>query len=228
MTRCVVSVHVPKTGGSSLRHQLVAAYGADKVLLDYADGPLNPVTPINLDPNCYAFDPIRSIHPHEVVHGHFHPKKYACLDNCFRVTFLRHPVDNLISIWKFWSAHDRGHFPSALFQYFKDRRLSVVQTAALPALRWLYTRTYFGDYDMGAFDFIGDYAAYDADLTALGGKLGVEFRLDVRLNVTAELMGKAEGTVDDAAACDAVQRAALADLLRDDIAFYDRYRGQRR
>lgn len=42
MARCVVSVHVPKTGGSSLRHQLVAAHGVDKVLLDYADSPLTP------------------------------------------------------------------------------------------------------------------------------------------------------------------------------------------
>lgn len=224
----IVSVHVPKTGGSSLRHHLVAAFGAEQVLFDYADGPLDPVTPINLDPNCYDAEPARSIQPYRVVHGHFHPKKYAQLDDCFRFAFLRHPVDNLISIWKFWSTHDRDFSSSALFQYFKDRQLGLMQTASLPALRWLYTRTYFGDYDMRSFDFIGDYASYDADLLELGEHLGVRFRLGVRVNVTADLMRKSHASLVGDPACDDAQRAVLEHVLRDDLAFYQRFRRWRR
>ena len=46
----VISVHVPKCAGVSLRHVFESAYGDDAVLLDYGDRPADPTSPMNLDP----------------------------------------------------------------------------------------------------------------------------------------------------------------------------------
>lgn len=56
----------------------------------------------------------------------------------------------------------------------------------LPKIIYLYTRSYFFDFDMKYFDFIGDYAKYDEELVRLGKCLGVTFDLNVRVNITKD------------------------------------------
>ena len=141
----IISVHIPKVAGTSFLHQLKEIFGEQHVLLDYNDDPVYLQSIVNIDPNCYEFDPIKTISPYKVVHGHFQPKKYENLRNAFRLTFLRHPIDNIASIYFFWMAHDRNCWDSPIFHYCKDRNLTLLQFAALPKLRYLYTRTYFGD-----------------------------------------------------------------------------------
>jgi len=226
MKQTVISVHTPKVAGTSFLHQLKELYGEHQLLLDYNDDPSNPLSTINIDPNFYDVFPIKTIAPHKIVHGHFHPLKYANVNNAFRITFLRHPIDNIKSIYDFWTVHDKDFWDHPIFKYFKDENLSLIRFAMIPKIRYLYTQTYFGNFDMTQFDFIGDYAQYDQELLRLGKCLGLIFDLRVRQNTTAEYFKNApdyelgKSTISDA------ERAELAQILKNDIDFYTTNKGR--
>ena len=155
----LLSVHFPKAAGTSFLRTLRGAYGETAVYHDFTDDPANPCCQFNLDPEgCFRKakkmvyeDTIR------VIHGHFHPSKYAHFSAAKHITFLRHPLNNLLSIYFFWKTLSGGH---ALFQYAHANDLDILEFAHLPALRYLLSRTFFGNVDLKAFDFIGTMENY--------------------------------------------------------------------
>jgi len=215
----IVSVHTPKVAGTSFLRQLQTVFHEANVLLDYGDDPADISSRLNVDPESYRIYPITSIAPYRVVHGHFHPIKYDALGDTFRLTFLRHPVDNVMSIFRFWSASPSGMWDSPLFRYFKENALTVERLAMLPIIRFLYARTYFGGYDMSRFDFIGDYSKYSNELLRLGDLLSVKFDTSLRLNVTQKLQ-----SVDLLASPKTC--SVLTDILIEDIKFYEQHVGK--
>jgi len=215
----IVSVHTPKVAGSSFLHQLRSIFGDSDLLLDYSDDPADHRSRGSLDPDSYCLNPITTIAPYRVVHGHFHPKKYDALGEALRLTFLRHPINNVISIYRFWRAHPPEIWNTPLYRYFKENDLSIQRLAMLPTIRFLYSKTYFGEFDMDCFDFIGDYRDYTHELQRLGSLLEVEFDLGVRLNITQEI-------ADDDPRFNQSDIAALSNILADDISFYERYAGK--
>lgn len=92
----------------------------------------------------------------------------------------------------------------------------------LPKIRNLYSQVYFGDFDMDRFNFIGDYQNYDKELRRLGGLLGVEFDLNVRLNVTQEYAGEGGTSLDVGE--ESIE--SLSSILEKDIRFYECYVGK--
>ena len=215
----IISVHTPKTAGTTFLQNLFVVFGESNVLLDYGDDPANPSSRWCLDPYSLILDPVTTVAPYKVIHGHFHPSKYNSIEQAFRITFLRHPVDNLISIFRFWSLSPPEISKSSLFSYFKDNKLSVQRFAMLPAIRFLYSRTYFGGFDMSQFDFIGDYKDYSMELLRLGGILGVDFNPKLRLNVTSEIQ-------NDNSHLSIGDLGELFKILAEDIAFYERHAGK--
>lgn len=215
----VISVHTPKVAGTSFIKQLQTAFGDDFLLLDYSEDPADVRSRRNIDPESYRLEFIKDISPFRVVHGHFHISKYDGLSDAFRLTFLRHPIDNLLSIYDFWSLQSVDIWDNPLFKYFKEKSLTPERFAMLPAIRYLYTYTYFGGFDMSRFDFIGDYQFYSNELLRLGDLLGVNFEPSVRLNATQTLPGYQPRT-------NLVNRSILEDLLAEDIRFYEKYAGK--
>lgn len=220
MFESIVSVHVPKVAGTSFLHQLKALYGEERLLCDYKDDPVDPRSIINIDPYRYAVEPIETIAPFTIVHGHFHPRKYEKLKNVFRVTFLRHPIENIVSIYNFWRMHDRNFWDSPIFQYLKDSDISLQRFAMLPKIRYLYSDSYFGEFDMDLFDFIGDYEKYDQELKRLGECLGVKFNLEVRLNVTKDHIQSSTTFDRLRLVIGQKEYSILSEILKDDIEFY--------
>lgn len=218
----IISVHTPKVAGSSFLHQIKNIYGENNLLQDYQDDPVDVRSKINIDPASYYANPITSIGSHKIVHGHFHPGKYDQVPNAFRLTFLRHPVDNVISIYRFWCAHDQSAFDSPIFQYFKNNSLSLAQFAMLPKIRYLYSEVYFGGFDMSRFDFIGDYLKYNDELQRLGRLLNIDFDIGVKLNVTSSCQGDNKRVNDVETGMD----LPLWKILEQDIRFYERYAGR--
>ncbi|SIQ68869.1 Sulfotransferase family protein [Aromatoleum tolulyticum] len=217
----IVSVHTPKVAGTSFQRQLIIALGESNVLLDYQDDPVDVRSHYSIDPNCYSRSGVNSIAPYRAVHGHFHPSKYDGVAGAVRITFLRHPVDNLISIYMFWTGHDRSAWDSPVFQYVKDTGLTIEQFAMLPKLRFLYSEVYFGGVDMHRFDFVGDYERYDCELARLGAVVGIQFNEDIRLNVTKDVARSAP-----ASSVGKDTRLSLQRILEQDIRFYERYAGK--
>ncbi len=155
----------------------------------------------------------------DVVHGHFHPSRYAHIADAQFVTFLRHPVENLISIYRYWRTLPRNGNP--LHEYFLAHNLGILEAARLPLLRYLISRTYFGGFDMDRFSFIGTMEHYSADVRRLSKIIGRPLP-EMRQNVTAEVReAGAAGGVSDLTSGSKIN-SALYELLRDDIAFYER------
>jgi hypothetical protein len=215
----IISVHTPKVAGSTFLQHLRATFGEASLLLDYGDDPADISSRWSIDPESARTDPITTIAPYRVVHGHFHPAKYNALDEAFRLTFLRHPIDNVMSIFRFWSVNPPGTWDSPLFRYFKENNLSVQRLAMLPAIRFLYSQTYFGGFDMSRFDFVGDYRDYTQELRRLGDRVGIEFDLTLRLNITPEIQ---DNNLQEAL----LDTGTLSDILAEDISFYERYAGK--
>lgn len=214
----VISVHFPKSGGVSLLQSFRSAYGEHAVLNDDTDDPADPCGWFSMDPEgCISATRERAFPEHvEVIHGHFHIAKYMHISGAARITFLRHPVDNLISIHYFWKTLPDSH---CLFRYARDNHLDVLGIARLPALRYLLSRTYFGGVDMNMFDFIGSKEKYAESLKALSDVLEKPL-VEAVANVTSHPQYREEV---ERIKSDSALLAKLRAYLSDDIRFYERY-----
>jgi hypothetical protein len=218
MGQKIISIHAPKAGGTTMLELWKQAFGADKVLMDYDDPPVNPSADFLVDPIGWAERrPVRLPENIQVVHGHFRPGKYDLLKDAFRMTILRHPVDNIISIYTYWKVIPPQH---AVHQYFLKHNLDVLGLARLPLLRYLYSDSYFGGWDMGRLDFIGRHDARAEDLTRLSGILGIPIDIGLHLNAT-EPEGVNLGK--EAILSDKKLMNRLYNLLADDIHFYEKF-----
>lgn len=199
----IISVHFPKAAGSSLKAQLVSTFG-EKLLLDYDHAPPTP-----------ASREFTSIPPDKrVVHGHFSAHRYEC-ENAYRLTFLRHPVSNLISIYFFWSIMPAF---DALHQQFLDERPSIVDFARHPVFRTLMSEAYFGGYDMKRFDFIGFYESRENDIPKLVMETGLPLSAACRENVTPPTEERRRVEEDRSII------GAITDILAMDVKFYEALR----
>jgi hypothetical protein len=216
----LISVHVPKAGGSSIGRAFAKAFGESLLLTDN-DDPADPTNPRWIHPEWYLARRPRSIAPYRVVHGHFPAFKYDLLPEALRVALLRDPVENLISIYYYWKhlceTAYQGH---AIFHLFKSQRLTLLETAAIPALRALMSHTYFGGFDMNRLDVIGDYAKRREYLAAVSERVGLHIDPHLTENVTPFSPERQEVLADRR------MMAALHDLLLDDVRLYERYAGR--
>ncbi|MFG1422433.1 sulfotransferase family 2 domain-containing protein [Roseixanthobacter liquoris] len=218
----LVSVHVPKCAGTSLRLALQRTYGEAAVFADYADGVANPASAMNIDPDRFfarwaAADWTRF--PYRIVHGHFHPNKYRTLPARMRATFLRDPLTRLISHYHFWR-RDGGQGQNPVRDYVYEQDLSLEDFAHLPSIRSFYTGLFFRDVDMASFDFIGFYETAAQDMARLEKALGVTLHLGRENTNTTPDYARA---VEDLR-CDPALTGRLRALLSDDIAFYETLR----
>ena len=199
--------------------QFQNVYGTKSVLTDYSEDPVDHRTRGFIDHEYYQYSPITSIGAHQVVHGHFRPEKYNDLSNAIRITFLRHPVENVISIYNFWNFSPPEIWTTPLFAYFKENNLSLLRFAKLPPIRFLYSQIYFGGFEMSHFDFVGDYKNYNSELVRLGKLLEVQFDLNLKMNVT-------QSADYDLNKLNLLERDALYEILEEDILFYQKYAGK--
>ena len=214
--RLIISVHFPKAAGTSLAEGLQAHFGTG-LLRDYGTDPVDPLHPRHIAPHLYPMEPAQPPSAVRAVHGHFHINKYSSVGDAYRITFLREPVENLISIYYFWRKYqnDNGH---ATFQLFKKLSPSLFEFAEFPAIKRLMSQTYFGDVQMSGFDFIGFYDRRDRDLARLGDLLGIAFDPEIYVNRTSDdERDSRDSIMNDRKAIDRLRRS-----LAEDCAFYDR------
>jgi hypothetical protein len=202
--RRVISIHFPKTAGTSLRVQFVQLLG-DQVELDYARGPLKST----------GHETAEFPSGKRLVHGHFRPYRYAST-HAYWMTFLRHPVDVLYSKYFYWKSwREPG---SEVRARFYRERPSILEFAIYPGVNRFMSESYFGNFDMSRFDFIGFYENRDADIPRLSKDLGLPLVAGVHENQTPETGERLEMEADRSL------RRQLTDLLAADVAFYERQR----
>src|SRR5262245_8416038 len=203
----LVSVHFPKAAGTSLAKNLRAHFG-EALALDYGHDPVNPDHRLSEAPMLPAGT--------RAVHGHFRGDRYREFRGAFRITFLREPVSNLVSIYFFWRS-----FPAhgnATHDRFVAEQPSITDFARhCSPIRRLMSMSYFGGVDMGCFDLVGFYETWERDMARLSTLLGGSLSSDLYVNRTnyAEA-GNRQALMEDAATL-----ATLRSLLADDVAFYE-------
>jgi hypothetical protein len=199
-----VYVHFPKAAGTSLVQALKEHYG-EAAVADYSAPP-----------------PMRDRHPPvlrtgtRAVYGHFHAERYSAQRPACRFTFLREPVDNLISIFYFWRTFPPSDYPA--HQRFLFETPTIFQFAEYPEIRRLASSCYFGGVDLGRLDFVGFFERRTEDLRKLSSRLGFDLDPQLALNRTSE-----EFRVErEELKADTRAMASLRSRLADEVAFYQR------
>jgi hypothetical protein len=178
--KMIVSLHLPKTAGTSFAKSLKAHFG-DGLLKDYADRPIN--TP-PYDRNVHALrasieNGEKAFTGTRCIHGHFLPLKYLLLSVRMQITFvtwMRDPVERLASHYWFWlKAYNPASAPS-LQRKMVEEKWSLERFCLGPELQNFYSQFLWG-FSLERFDFIGIVENYDDDFDYFTEKfIGVRVR----------------------------------------------------
>ncbi len=133
----VISIHIPRCGGSSFRRVLEDIYGKERVQLRHG----NPVSP--------SWVPWRTACVHGSFPSHAFDTQYP---NASLVTWLRHPVERIVSQYHHFRRQPDWTHPAC--QALRDRRLTLEEFAALPSARNEMERFLAGK-PLAAFHFVG-------------------------------------------------------------------------
>ncbi|WP_161575440.1 sulfotransferase family 2 domain-containing protein [Beggiatoa leptomitoformis] len=167
----LISVHIPKTAGTSLGTALTQVFG-DKLLLDYADKPLSD-TLIHRYTRLQhrlqlKYKPQVITNNYHAVHGHFIADKYAVLgEKAQFCTFFREPLARLVSHYQHWQRNP--DLKNSMCRQLITQQLSITAFAKLTKQRHFY-RLFCGTIPVEHFHFVGLTEAY-TDSIALFNKL---------------------------------------------------------
>lgn len=174
--RLLLSLHLPKTAGTSFADTLRAATGRG-YRDDYADLPMQHGTWRRRLRAVHGGRHLRGRLPAGTtcIHGHFLAVKYrialGAQPACW-ITWMRDPVQRLVSHYAFWRRDYDGTDPA---QPLRNRMLreewSFERFALGPEMRNVY-RQYLWAFDPARFAFIGITEHYEDDLAWLARQLG--------------------------------------------------------
>ncbi len=166
----LISVHIPKTAGTSFRLILEDVYKKETVFQDYKEREGNVLTEYeDLDkPRTPIVDILTG---HRVVHGHFATRKYAGIfPEAKRVTWLRNPVSQIVSYYYYLNTRPLSDQSEPIIKLAHS--LSLLDFARLPQMRNQYTRFYLRGYALDAYFFVGITEHFATDVADLATLLG--------------------------------------------------------
>jgi predicted SAM-dependent methyltransferase len=144
----VLSVHVPKTAGSTFKKLLIQVYSPSCVYLDYQD--FSHSANLNSIPS-----------DTKVIHGHFPIQKYSDhFSDANKITWLRHPISRLISHYFYGRSLPQDEVP------FDMSTLGIIDFAELP---WMqnHMTLHLEGVNLADFCFVGIQEFFVEDLTTL-------------------------------------------------------------
>ena len=156
----IISVHIPKCGGTTFQNILQDIYGKRRVWLNYTANLSEgrpPATAVPWLTRC--------------IHGHFLSDAFdRTLPGAELITWLRHPVERVVSNYYHFFRHPDMANPC--YRELRGRNLSLGDFAALPAMRNEATR-YLAGKPAAAFRFIGITERFNESLQVFGATFGV-------------------------------------------------------
>lgn len=162
----LISVHLPKTAGTSFRSSLESHF-SERLLLDYEDRPINQTT-ISRNCNVLKASVLNRYRRSEYacIHGHFMPLKYRWINNRELnkyVVWLRDPIERLASHYYYWL---RDYNPSQAGRFRRrvvEESWSLEQFCFSGEMRNIYSKCFWG-FPVTRFDFVGIVENYALDL----------------------------------------------------------------
>lgn len=167
----IVSLHIPKTGGTLFKHYLFS-FKNDVKFFDYGEGSVNTklyfknknVECSNYKEYISQFNKLIDMNYTFIIHGHFNIRKYYHLKGYVDfITWIREPLRRLLSLYNYWSFHKpKKLIPQYL--YFKEKNLSFEDFAADPLFANQLHR--YLNLTYNEYNFIGilDYITHSYDL----------------------------------------------------------------
>jgi hypothetical protein len=177
----LISVHLPKTAGSSFLSAIERHYGGHLVQ-DYGDRPINRTT---LQRNWHAIERCvfnmggqSRLRHMQCVHGHFMPLKYRFLKTSSPkqfVVWMRDPVERLASHYLYWTRNYNPIDAGRLHRRVVEEKWTLERFCLGPEMRNVYSK-FFWCFPLERFDFVGITEHYDAEIDyfsehILGAKL---------------------------------------------------------
>lgn len=159
----LVSVHIPKTGGTTFRRTVLEPAFGDRILLDYEDKPLARDT-AERNAHAHRFLPGDDLLArYDCVHGHFHAVKYAnAATPCEFACWLRDPVERVLS-WFLYAQRGNGPVKGMTFTDF----------LSLDRYHNVYAK-YLWSFDIERFDFVGITEDYERSLDVFRRRFGID------------------------------------------------------
>jgi hypothetical protein len=212
----LISVHIPKTGGTTFRDILVHQFG-DRLYLDYQDRPL---AHNRLRRNLHALLARRKAagvaSKYACVHGHFLPLKYSLVAGASFAIWLRDPAERVVSRYYHWIRQlERGEtLHGRHARVLPDRPVGLDEFVELPHYHEVYHQ-YLWNFGIERFDFVGITERYDDSLRAFVAMYGLsDVQCRDHLNINP---GKESACYDIPAAL----RARIAQRNRRDHVIYE-------
>lgn len=164
----LISVHLPKTAGSSFGSALRSHWG-NGLVLDYSDRPINQSS---VGRNFGALKASLKLFNHNLtngrcgVHGHFMPLKYRWLRTAERkefVVWLRDPIERLASHYYYWAREYDPQTAGRLRIRMVEEDWSLERVCFSREMQNIYSKIFWG-FPMERFDFVGITENYESDL----------------------------------------------------------------
>lgn len=170
--RLIVSVHVPKTAGTSFIRVLESCFG-DRLLRDYDDQVMGhgPLSRVLRSLYRYRLQSPR-LARYDCVHGHFQPLKYRYHPGRSLAIWLRDPVERVVSRYHHYRRHADPADPQ-FRRYLKRTDLSLTEFARVRHFQNLYAH-YLVGVRLRDFDFIGITERYAEGLALFGRVYGLD------------------------------------------------------
>ena len=184
----LISVHLPKTAGSSFLKAIEQHFG-DHLVQDYGDRPINKTTfRRNFDAvqgcmlNAGSRSRFRDI---ECIHGHFMPLKYLLLhaqDKKKFVVWVRDPVERLASHYLYWIRNYNPIDAGRLHRKVVEEKWTLERFCLGPEMRNVYSKFFWG-FPLRRFDFVGITEFYDSEVEYFSKHIVNAELQSVRVNV---------------------------------------------
>ncbi|MEQ6167983.1 sulfotransferase family 2 domain-containing protein [Ekhidna sp. MALMAid0563] len=204
----LISIHIPKTAGTSFRYTLIDVYGIERVLPFYYTEESN-----------ISYKIPKRI---QVIHGHISIGQYNELirhnpewRDATVITWIRDPVDRFISNYYYMKGvlyQQLGKFNDDT-PNLKNRMICSLDEFLERPNEWNETVKFVSEDDInsGKFSFIGNVNSYDADLKLLAQMLKWESYATYKHNVTQK-----KKSIDED------KRALIKNNLKGDMFIYNK------
>ncbi|HXP51610.1 MAG TPA: hypothetical protein VN922_16755 [Bacteroidia bacterium] len=164
----LISVHVPKTAGTSFRLSLETHFNTS-LLQDYNAGP--PFNKSAYFRNRLAIEQSLEVSESnyntiECIHGHFMPIKYLLLgskQHHIYITWMRNPVDRVISQYYYWKQTYTNDVTAPVQILMNKENWSLERFCLGEEMKNYYNAYYWG-FPLHYFSFIGITEFYESDL----------------------------------------------------------------